>query len=755
MGTLCCNMSEEMNYILSNFAELKSKLKDEYKSYLSFLYKLKRDLNSSIIDRNAGQNNNNNNKINNLSFYLIPRIWFGNWEKRIVTICKTNKYKSYSFKYEYKNEENIPLFYYELVSDEIWLQFCRNKVYKLNSNNRKIKTSIICNNLIILYYNKTNIEVFFFEKEEDLFFTNLLFSFEKCQDSQKECSVFLELLKKSPIQEILGNMHYDSSKEFLVTKNNVMIYNKTEEVEEEVKKFREKQYDLEFISPIHGPSLIDSEKDQQQIEDNFKINGYFEIHKGNKMYYEGLIKLRQKKESNTMGYDMSGSCLNIHSSNIRSSLINNANNSRSIKIMKNNTLNDIDKNKTYYFALRNNALVCNKIIDKDKTNVRNIILNQNPEISTIFDYKSKYTNIFDCFEEKKNNKSFFESIIYCLFNIKELTDYFLNNKPKKIDENNSFCDEYLKIIQFLSQKKKNLFIKLNINKNDNTYNLSNNNGQEENYNENYLINSCPEYNFQKIIRLINYQNSLNIICKILYTFHLELNQSTNNLIENEFLDKILNQNESEKQNVYQNFLKESKENNDSIIYDLFYGIREAKVICNKCKNSYYKFEIMNTIDFSIHKLAKYAKEMNNKNNIINIMDCINYYNSEKKQNEKILIECKFCNEYQNYTLQNIIYKYPEVFIICFYYDNYYLDEEDEYDIKIDFDEKIKLLNDEYNLFGIISLEKNIKSEDDTYIAYCKNDNKWVFYGDEVINNFDFENDKKNIVPIVLFYKKVK
>ena len=137
------------------------------------------------------------------------------------------------------------------------------------------------------------------------------------------------------------------------------------------------------------------------------------------------------------------------------------------------------------------------------------------------------------------------------------------------------------------------------------------------------------------------------------------------------------------------------------------------------------------------------------------MDCINYYNSEKKQNEKILIECKFCNEYQNYTLQNIIYKYPEVFIICFYYDNYYLDEEDEYDIKIDFDEKIKLLNDEYNLFGIISLEKNIKSEDDTYIAYCKNDNKWVFYGDEVINNFDFENDKKNIVPIVLFYKKVK
>ena len=66
-----------------------------------------------------------------------------------------------------------------------------------------------------------------------------------------------------------------------------------------------------------------------------------------------------------------------------------------------------------------------------------------------------------------------------------------------------------------------------------------------------------------------------------------------------------------------------------MIFEMFYGIKEKQFICNKCKHSYYKYELMNVIEFSLYKLAIYAKEINNHNgDIINIMDCLNYYKKE-------------------------------------------------------------------------------------------------------------------------------
>ena len=81
------------------------------------------------------------------------------------------------------------------------------------------------------------------------------------------------------------------------------------------------------------------------------------------------------------------------------------------------------------------------------------------------------------------------------------------------------------------------------------------------------------------------------------------------------------------------------------------------------------------------------------------------------------------------------------------------------DIKIDFDEKIKFSNDVYNLIGIISLQKNTNTnvEDEMYFAYCKDysNKKWIFYDKNNINNFNFEKNKNDIVPVVLFYQKMK
>ena len=81
----------------------------------------------------------------------------------------------------------------------------------------KTKIGLISNNLIILQYDtslgeKNEFEIFFFEKDDDLYLTNLLFSFEKCNDANLERNNLLTILKSSPIYEILGNLFFISLK---------------------------------------------------------------------------------------------------------------------------------------------------------------------------------------------------------------------------------------------------------------------------------------------------------------------------------------------------------------------------------------------------------------------------------------------------------------------------------------------------------------------------------------------------------------
>ena len=89
--------------------------------------------------------------------------------------------------------------------------------------------------------------------------------------------------------------------------------------------------------------------------------------------------------------------------------------------------------------------------------------------------------------------------------------------------------------------------------------------------------------------------------------------------------------------------------------------------------------------------------------------------------------------------------------------------ENEEEIKINISEKIKPLNDEYELIGIISLKdinKINNYEEDKYIAYLKDlsNKNWLLY-DNDNNNGKINNIKNNdfiakINPIVLFYKKI-
>ena len=764
MGSICCNVNDDMNYI-SNYLEYKTKLLDEYKTYLSFLNKLKLNFNSSSI-----KDDTNNNVVE--KYYLVPRTWFENWEKRIGSIYSKNKYKHYDYDYDYefKNEDKLPKFYYELVPEELWAKLYRNQLYKLNGSNAKTKNGMICNNLIILQYLEkyNSIEIFFFEKDDDYFFTNLLFSFENCnsQTAQNEYYNILNLLKSSPIQEILGNMHYDKSKEFNVKKNKMIIYNKTKINDEELKNFRTKQYDILFINPIQE---IDScgEKEKEKYKDNNdqRIYGYTEINNNinNVINYDVIGNANHLNGESTLGYNITqGNTGTKKNSRYISSFDNN---SKNIKIFQNNNMND--KNTNIIMSLNNNSLIKTKITDEIKKNSRNFLLKPNLEISTISDNKTKISNIFDFYEEHKSNQNLFESILYCLFSIKQLVDYLLNNKENDKIPKNSLYNEILKIIKYLFKNNRNLIDKLNNNKTNNINEIVEDYKDELKEEENNLINLCPEYDYQKILRFVIFQNSINIISKVINTLHLELNKSSKpndyRTIQNEVSEEIINPNEEEKNNKYKQFIDECKENNNSIIFDLFYGVKESKIICNKCDKFYYKYEIFNVIEFSVDKLREYIKENKSENNNINnlndndkihvsILDCFNYYFSRHKiLNNNTNINCPFCNEYNDFSIIYKICKYPEILIMCFNYDN---DSslENWRNTRIDFDDIINLDIEKYILKGVISRN----DENYLYNTICRDDSNksWTFYDIKKINNYDLFKNKDHIFPIVLFYQKL-
>ena len=71
--------------------------------------------------------------------------------------------------------------------------------------------------------------------------------------------------------------------------------------------------------------------------------------------------------------------------------------------------------------------------------------------------------------------------------------------------------------------------KLNNNKTNNINEIVEDYKDELKEEENNLINLCPEYDYQKILRFVIFQNSINIISKVINTLHLELNKLYSNI----------------------------------------------------------------------------------------------------------------------------------------------------------------------------------------------------------------------------------
>ena len=200
----------------------------------------------------------------------------------------------------------------------------------------------------------------------------------------------------------------------------------------------------------------------------------------------------------------------------------------------------------------------NNTFNADKSTTRNSSINR--EITNNTNRKRtliRFTN---------NNNSYMISILQCLTYTRGLTKYFLSKYDYNNNYDNKISNEYYKLLNNVWKEKKfskpyppddlELFI------NDNNSIFNNNQLNDGKALLNYLFE--------------NIHNELNII--------------GNNSDYNYQYDDSVNQ--LNKEECFQSFYTNFKNNYNSVISDLFYGIKEIKFKCTQCEKINYKYDFL-------------------------------------------------------------------------------------------------------------------------------------------------------------------
>ena len=291
-----------------------------------------------------------------------------------------------------------------------------------------------------------------------------------------------------------------------------------------------------------------------------------------------------------------------------------------------------------------------------------------------------------------------------------------------------------------------------------------------------------------IFKKKNANSPKDLINFLIINLHEELNKTKeiNNNNNNNDMNNQLDERDQKRMLEYFGnniFMKENK----SIISDIFFGIRETIIKCDKCQNSNYNYQIYYFLDFSLESIFKFINENNsqrllqnqiynnigfsinqnfiniqnnNNNNIINIYNCFEYAQRINKPNFNNNIYCNTCKIKCPFFYQINLSILPKILIIFIN-----RNEKIKTNIKFVFYEYLNLVNYisfkntgfNYKLLGIVSSMKDNETEKH-FIAYCRNiiDSKWYKYNDIIVsqvNNFK-EEVIENSTPYILFYQKL-
>ena len=238
-----------------------------------------------------------------------------------------------------------------------------------------------------------------------------------------------------------------------------------------------------------------------------------------------------------------------------------------------------------------------------------------------------------------------------------------------------------------------------------------------------------------------------LILFMLEKIHKELNKAPKKILKNYYI------NDTNFNDVFNDFQKNYLNNNQSIISEEFNGYTNSMTTCGYCGTTIHNVQTFNILFFPLEEIRKF---MNYRHNNIRIKECFQYY---EKQNFYPSFYCNKCKYLcQSLNSSKLIYA-PQTLII-----NLNRGRELEYNVNIVFDEYLNIreyvfANNSpyyYELTGVIChIESN--DEEGHFIAYCKNSNncEWYKFNDQFVNKCNFYEVQNANLPNVLFYNYVQ
>ena len=339
---------------------------------------------------------------------------------------------------------------------------------------------------------------------------------------------------------------------------------------------------------------------------------------------------------------------------------------------------------------------------------------------------------------------YMNATLQCLVNIKELTNYLLNaNNFSEILKNIKICEllgSYCQLLQKLCCDQ-------------------------------YVINSYPPDDFKNILSIknplfegIQANDSKDLIYFLLEDFNKELNnlnlKINKNLIQNSNDDWIDDSKQSNRELMFETFIKTYSSENNNIIPKLFFSLIENETICNGCNTRKYNYQIVFSLELSLEVI--YNKIYGNQNmNIgkktLDLLQCLPNYNETNYFTGENAMYCNICQKQQESIYHKRIHSLSPILIIILN-----RGKGNQFDCDVNFPDHLNFqqnvinpsINVSYKLIGVVT-HFGASDMGGHFIAYCKHRilNEWYCYNDAAVSKLsDPKNEYKNGVPYILFYE---
>ena len=312
---------------------------------------------------------------------------------------------------------------------------------------------------------------------------------------------------------------------------------------------------------------------------------------------------------------------------------------------------------------------------------------------------------------------YMNSLIQCLYYIKEFRSYFINKSFNKTTQ--PICDSLSKIIIDLTNSKKDVIDPTLFKK-------------EIGIKNNLFKGKKPA-------------DAADLLYNLFDFFLKEIPPKEN--YEDTYADP---KNQKE---LFEQYLKEI--DSENIINKLFNGFYSTKFFCPEHMNTNtYLIQNDSFIRFPLEKISKFKKELS-----LSLKDCFDYL--QNVQNNTMFF-CEICNSKQTGSKIEKIYRPPKILILIFEWghgktfkgkikfnrDNFILD------LKEYIDEKDYNYSTIYKLVSM-SMHSGKSSASGHYTSYCLTDNgNYYYFSDDEVNHFyDKYLDFKD--PYILFYEMIE